>query len=76
MMNKIIYLLIDPKSWCKLEEASPKFPTSLPMRGVDFFHPNAFSSPDFKSKPALMYRIRGPTVVSEVSAHGTGIFNK
>jgi hypothetical protein len=23
MMNKIIYLLISPNSWCKLEEASP-----------------------------------------------------
>ena len=28
-------------------------PASLPMRGVDFFHPNPFLSLDSKSKPAL-----------------------
>ena len=30
-------------------------PSSLPMKGVDFLHPNPFSSPDSKSKPALRH---------------------
>ena len=30
-----------------------RVPTSLPMREVDFLHPNPFLSPDSKSKPAL-----------------------
>ena len=49
-MNKIIYLLIGPNSWCRLEEASPNLSTH---ERSGFLAPSPFLSPDSKPKPAL-----------------------
>ena len=56
MMNKIIYLLIGPKSWCKLEEVSPNLSTN---ERSGFLPPNPFFSPDSKSRLALTCSEKG-----------------
>jgi hypothetical protein len=65
-MNKIIYLLIGPNSWCKLEEASPNLSTN---EKSDFFHPNPLLSPDSKSKPALRAKKLGLFNKSSIIQH-------